>query len=170
MTNEIEIWKDVVGYEGLYQVSSFGNVKSFRRNKNGVLMKLTTNGVGYKVTALGRASGIVAVHRLVAEAFLDNADCKRTVNHIDGNKLNNCVLNLEWATHSENIKHAHQTGLNSGVRGVDHFKAVLNDDDVKNIRLLISNGLKPKAIMLLYPISRGTVYAIKHNRTWNHVI
>lgn len=94
-----EIWKDIKGYEGLYQVSSFGNVKSKRK----VLSKRVTNS-GYISIGLwkkGKRKEKLA-HRLVAEAFINNPNKLPIINHIDENKINNNVKNLEWCSHSYN--------------------------------------------------------------------
>ena len=101
-----EIWKDISGYESLYQVSNFGRV----RNKNGLVMSLNKNrsGPNYRyMVQLSKQKNKKSflVHRLVAEAFIPNPENKPTVNHIDGNPLNNFLDNLEWATKSENHLH-----------------------------------------------------------------
>lgn len=109
-----EVWKPVVGFEGVYCVSNFGNIKGVVRsgstgkplhpqmNHNGYMMVHLYNHPKHKVTT---------VHRIVATAFIPNPENKRTVNHIDGNKKNNRVDNLEWATHGENHRHAYRIGL-----------------------------------------------------------
>ena len=103
-----EIWKDVKDYEGLYQVSNLGRIKRKSKIiKNGIDTK------GYCYVNLSK-NGIVKnvrVHRIVAISFIPNIENKKEINHIDGNKQNNCVSNLEWATHKENIKHAIKTNL-----------------------------------------------------------
>jgi hypothetical protein len=115
-----EIWKDIEGYEGKYQVSNLGRVKSLQRK---VWNRYTWHdlperilkpkkGYCYAVVTLCNGNGKTKnhyVHRLVAYAFLYNV--KEQVNHIDGNKLNNHLDNLEWVSQSENMKHAHNTGL-----------------------------------------------------------
>ena len=102
-----EIWKDIDGYEGLYQVSNLGNVKSLNYNRTGKerILKPGTNGSGYLHVILCKNGKIrlFKVHRLVAKAFLENPDHKSDVNHKDENKTNNCVENLEWMTRQENI-------------------------------------------------------------------
>lgn len=111
-----EEWKDVTGYEGLYQVSNFGNVKSLwfwnghkykKRNEPKILRQSNTT-TGYKKVELIK-NGIkrsLKVHRLVGIAFIPNPDNKKTINHIDFNPKNNKVDNLEWCTHQENIYHS----------------------------------------------------------------
>lgn len=100
----IEEWKDVVGYEGLYQVSNLSNVRN-RFNK--VLKPCYAQ--GYARVSLSKKESKIKqalVHRLVAEVFIENSDNKRTVNHINGIKSDNRLENLEWCTYSENNKHA----------------------------------------------------------------
>lgn len=118
-----EIWKDIQGYEGLYQVSNQGNVKSLHfgtkyhhpnwQNQEDKLLrpKLATSGY-YRVELYKPGSRkCLYIHRLVAIAFIPNPEGKTEVNHIDGNKLNNSVDNLEWASRSENQRHAIKLGL-----------------------------------------------------------
>jgi len=110
-----EIWKDVVGYEGYYEVSDMGNVRYLKRyNKKcePQLMKKWTRNKYPAVTFNIKKNGDKrAVHRLVAESFLPNPENKKCVNHKNGIKSDNRVENLEWCTHSENNLHAFQTGL-----------------------------------------------------------
>jgi hypothetical protein len=117
----MEIWKDIVGYEGLYQVSNMGRVKSLDRwvkakgntkklNKEKI-MSVCSKNYNRIILTKDKKEKCHKVCRLVAAAFIPNPFNKATVNHIDGNKLNDCVDNLEWATHSENLKHAFATGL-----------------------------------------------------------
>ena len=105
-----EIWKDIPHYEGKYQVSNLGNIKSlhFKHQNIQKLLKPTLNSSGYYKIELYRdgKSKIFYVHRVVASVFIPNPHNKPEVNHIDGNKLNNMVNNLEWCTISENQIHA----------------------------------------------------------------
>ena len=125
----MEEWRDIKGYEGLYKVSNTGEVFSCISNR---LMKPSLSGSGYKQIRLSKdkkATGKM-IHRLVAEAFIPNPKNKRTVNHKDGNKLNNNVFNLEWNTYSENLRHAYKHGLNYWCesKGKDFRKVCMIDE------------------------------------------
>lgn len=119
MENQQEIWKDIKGYEGLYQVSNLGRVKSLERilhycdgRHRPVKEKLLSCGVckvGYRQVKLrlNKKTKTHYVHRLVANTFILNLESKPQVNHKDGNKINNNIDNLEWVTHSENLQHSY---------------------------------------------------------------
>lgn len=129
------IFRDVVGYEAFYEVSDEGGVKSkdritLRDNRHGKqLTKIKgrsmrlgeRNGYKYVNLCINDQRKKVYVHRLVAQAFIPNPNNKTQVNHKDGNKINNCVNNLEWCTPAENMKHAHSIGLMNPPKGVDHW-------------------------------------------------
>lgn len=118
-----EIWKPIVNYDGYYEVSNLGNVRSVNRviidsNKNAFnhkskQLKPAKNKYGYLQVGLSINGKInsYTVHTLVAKAFINNSENKPTVNHIDGNKENNNVQNLEWATKSEQAIHSLKNGL-----------------------------------------------------------
>lgn len=121
-----ELWKDIPQYAEYYQASTHGRIRAkdriVTRTRNGVehqylrrgrIMKAHIEGSGYWQTLI-TVPGLKKhekIHRLVSFAWLDNPDGKRCVNHKDGDKSNNVLQNLEWVTHSENLIHAHKTGL-----------------------------------------------------------
>ena len=114
----MELWKDIKGFENRYQVSNLGNVRSLTRRP--MVLKKAIDRYGYNVVGLRPLCGkikVCKVHRLVAIAFIENNESKIEVNHIDGNKANNCISNLEWNTTKENIHHAHRTGLRNYIDG-----------------------------------------------------
>lgn len=123
MTNVNEIWLPVKNYEGYYEVSNLGNIRSLdkiqRAKKNpyfvkGKPIKSRNHPCGYKMVNLWRLSirNSFLVHRLVANAFIPNPNNYPQINHKDGNKKNNIVENLEWCNNSINVTHALNTGLN----------------------------------------------------------
>lgn len=139
MKNTIEIWKDIIGYESLYQVSNIGNVRSLDRfiyrckngksdlssfyKKKGKNVALTDNGNGYKLCSLsnkGRKNHYI--HRLVAIHFLENKNNYLEVNHKNGNKSDNKSENLEWVTRNQNMKHASINGYLP--KGGDKFNSI----------------------------------------------
>lgn len=118
---KMEIWKDIKDYEGLYQVSNMGRVKSLyrRQGKRTVsenIMNTTINNDGYTRVVLSKAGKLktFCIHRLVAEHFVLNEKNKATVNHKDGNKSDNTCDNLEWFTQQEQIQHAIKIGVHKG--------------------------------------------------------
>lgn len=141
---EQEIWKDVVGYEGLYQVSNLGRVKSLARKINrgqyieyreDILMTLFLNRHGYFTVMLSKNGKKKQhrIHQMVARAFIPNPENKEMINHIDCNTQNNRVENLEWATNSENQLHAIAHGLKTDI-GVNHNLSRLTEENVRFIR------------------------------------
>lgn len=110
-----EEWRDIKDFEGLYQVSNYGRVKSYKRNGNfsTLIRKPRINKQGYLYLNLHKNNTYKTckIHRLVCETFIDCIEHKSWVNHKDGNKLNNMVDNLEWCTPSENATHAYNNNL-----------------------------------------------------------
>lgn len=174
-----ELWKDIVGYEGMYQVSNTGKVKSAYEGcgrKKGSLLKGVNRGGYLRVTLTNskRQSQTFTIHRLVLLTFLDNPERKLEVNHKDGQKSHNCLHNLEWATRLENQRHAIKLGLvnNSGENNVH---SVLTKDDVLAIRKIAQTGhvnnwtntkKTHKEIGKEYGISDRAVCEIANNKTY----
>lgn len=127
---EGEIWKDIDFLKGRYQVSNKGRIRRFAHKRLfkgtesfviGGLCRISLDKKGYPTLGYRLENGKCRskkVHRLVAEAFIPNPENKPQINHIDGNKQNNNVENLEWCANSENQLHAYKLGLNTGRRGV----------------------------------------------------
>ena len=179
-----EQWRDVKGYEGKYQVSNLGNVRSLDMKQtrfNGLVrcefqikgrdLKPFQTGKGYKrdqgYLTIKIAGKSYKVHRLVAEAFLDNPNNFEQVNHIDGNKDNNAVSNLEWCNNKQNAIHAAKNGLTpSGSKSILHK---LTEQQVNEIRKRYIkgdrvNGAKPLARK--FEVSSTTIRKIIAKDKW----
>lgn len=134
MGSEAEVWKPIKGYEGFYEVSTHGRVRSVERivrgrNNSARIIKSKIkaqriNTAGYLSVNLnkGNVYKTFRVHRLMAEAFIQNPNNLPIINHIDGNKLNNTIANLEWCDYSYNALHAHRTGLTSNRKPIKNVE------------------------------------------------
>lgn len=175
----MEKWKEIPGYEGLYEVSSYGKVRSMSRlriDKNGrpytkvgkVLKDKDTN--GYREVGLYKDSicTYFKIHRLVAMAFIPNPDNKPCVNHKDGNKANNIKSNLEWVTYGENSIHAVDSGLYLHLGENSHY-AKLTEADVLSICSEIDSGARNSELASKYNVHVETIRNIKVGNTWNHL-
>lgn len=130
-----EEWRDIEGYDGKYQISNYGRVKSFKCKTPHILKPfLSRDGYLKNNLCLQGKQCPRAVHRLVAQVFIPNPDNKPQINHVDGVKWNACSTNLEWATNSENQCHAYNTGLQVARRGSDVNFAKLTNEQVIYIR------------------------------------
>ena len=165
--SKIEIWKDIPNYEGRYQVSSLGRVKSFKFSKERVL-KCAVNSTGYILTNLYEKANRKAykVHRLVMIAFIGESDLD--VNHKNGIKTDNRLENLEYCTRSENVQHAFNTGLSQSVKGERHGRAKLTRACAERIKYG-HKGMMQKDISEIYGISPNQVCSIRTGRTWKHI-
>lgn len=147
-----EIWKPVKGFEN-YLVSNFGKVK-----RNDVELNPYIDATKYSKVGLAQGNGKqkkFLLHRLVAEVFLPNPESKPEVNHIDGNKQNNCVSNLEWVTRGENVKHASKNGLMTKVTDEVVFQRKIAGEKLK--RFCRSKGLTQKDVSNILEIPLGTI-------------
>ena len=158
-----EIWKPIKGYEN-YLISNLGRVKT----KQGRYKKINygTCKYGYLDLWKDNKPKKCRVHRLVAEAFIQNPDNKEQVNHIDGNKSNNRVDNLEWVTPKENIKHAIDNDLSSIKFGSKNLSAKLTEDDVRYIRTVAKKTKTVKELAEQFNVSTTNIYNIINNKKW----
>ena len=156
-----EIWKD---YLYNYQVSNLGRFKNKVTNHI-YKPRLNNKGRYYVCVSMGDRLHMktILIHRAVAEAFIPRKSNDLEVNHIDGNKQNNCVENLEWCTREENIKHAKINKLFK--HGFDNHKTKLSDEDVSTIRNLYKNNtLSIGKIAKKYNVSKSCVSNIVNNK------
>lgn len=180
----MEIWKEIKGYEGYYEVSSFGNIRSMNRvvnhAKGGVMrikqknIKLNNHSSGYKIVSLSK-DGIVKtnlVHRLVALTFITNTDSKPEINHKDLDKKNNSISNLEWVTSKENKDHF---AINSQIlqiekfcKGEKHPKSKITEKQAFDIKYN-SGHLKLRELREIYGLSLMALSHIRNGTNWAHI-
>ena len=157
-----EIWKDVIDYEGIYQVSNLGNVKSLKFNKEKILKLMPRS--GYLRVELNQKSH--SVHRLVLHTFVGLNETKPQVNHINGIKSDNRLINLEWVTQSENIRHAINTGLKIAVKGEKIGTSKLKNHEVIEIRKSL---LSSRKLAIIYGVDKSVILDVKNYHTWKHI-
>ena len=184
-----ETWKDIPGFEGKYQASDMGRIKSLNRNylklNKGSMIeayvigrvlnyKKKICGAGYYSASLGRVRSVM-VHKIIAITFLGPApSCKHQINHINFNKLDNRSVNLEWVSASDNIQHAlrggrfkhHSEGMSKRFRGENNVKAKLIEKEVLEI---LNSTLPHKCLAKKYEVSRSTINCIKSGKTWKYL-
>lgn len=170
-----EMWRPCPGYKASYEVSNLGSVRSIDRiagKRRGVvkskILKPYINRRGYLEVRLFKKSLSLPriIHRLVAKAFTSNNFNKPQVNHIDGNKLNNELSNLEWVTNSENQVHAYRLGLQPSRAGENNIKAKITDKDVTLLKELYNSGKSVVEVSNIMNISLGLIRHIIYGRTW----
>ena len=157
-----EIWKDIKGYEGKYQISSHGRVKALDYHRQGKqkLLKIKTDKDGYKVVGLRKDGKQITfkIHRLVGEAFLPNPNKLPQINHKDENKANNYIENLEWCTVEYNCNYGSRQTRFKGKNNPNYGKGVLSKDicvEIYNTRKILKITQVEMAEQL--GISRTTV-------------
>lgn len=172
-----EEWRPVSGFEGFYEVSSLGRIKSLKRidcrgqprPERIMILDLSASG-GYPRCRLSRnrAAVFLLVHRVVAEAFIPRIRGMDIVHHRDNNKLNPAAENLEWSTLSKNTLYAYRDGkLNRD--GSNNGGSVLTEKCVRRIRALLSAGRRGRDIAVEFKISKSVISNIKNGKSWTHV-
>jgi hypothetical protein len=154
----LEMYKPVKNFENRYLVNENGQIFSILKGK---ILKPMSHKLGYLYYDLrkDKKRKLYYVHRLVSEHFIDNPLSKKYVNHIDGNKKNNSISNLEWVTSKENVNHAIKTGLIKRVK--------LKLDDVRIIKELIKRGDTCISISKKFNVTPGCISGIKYNNNWS---
>lgn len=159
--------KEIPGFEGRYSVDENGSVLNIKRNRLASI-KFSKN-TGYYGVSLTNSEGVrkfPSIHRLVALTFIPNPENKREVNHKDGDKSNNHISNLEWATPSENIRHAYRSGLMVGQRGEVMHSACLSNAQVLEI---FKSSLSNRELATLYNVDYFVIYQIKKGINWSSI-
>lgn len=179
----MSLWKAVKNYEGVYEVSNTGDLRSKDRKVKTWFGIRTCEGKpicgeinrdGYRRVHMSDArtgkKDRVYLHRLVAGAFIENPLNKPCVNHKDGDKLNNSVDNLEWVTHQENVIHEYATGLCKGPTGESGGGHKLTEKQVLTIRNSHKeNILTRKEMARMFDVSYRTILEICLRRTWRYI-
>ena len=163
-----EDWRDIKNYEGHYQVSRSGQVRSLKRGVQ--IMRPAVSRTGYWQVNLYRDGKVkhFYVHRLVAEAFIGHIAEGMEVNHKDGDKSNNDVSNLEIVTAKQNILHAFRLGLIPPMHGEMGPRSKLKEAQVREIRLL-KGKTRVGEVADRFGVSVRTIYFIWEGKTWRHV-
>jgi hypothetical protein len=177
----MERWVAINDYEGLYEVSNLGKVRSIARKitySDGRVYNypskiLSINFCGkYKLPYVHlykeskRESRLL--HRIVAKAFIPNPDNKTDVNHIDGDRKNNASSNLEWATRLENMQHGFKTGLINNT-GINHGNNLYSEEQIQEVVNMIFLGYKQSEISNKTGVKIGTIQAIRQGKQWIHI-
>lgn len=182
----VEFWLPVKGYDGWYEVSDHGRVRSLSRmllrkngaphGKKGRILPGHLCDHSYVVVALRKCGKQRAhyVHRLVAEAFIANPEKKPQVNHRNGERAENAISNLEWATGSENILHSYAVLRHPRLtlRGETNGNSRITENDVRAIRLEYQPGSSirgQRQLATKYGVSQRLILNILHRRAWRHV-
>ena len=164
LTSPEQMEKDIPNHPG-FKARTDGTIIG----KRGRPMKGHVDSCGYREVLLSEngKTNNARVHRLMAETFIPNPYNLRDVNHKDGNKLNNDISNLEWVSHSSNVKHAYDNGLEKKVLGEDHHGSKLNDELVRYIRQTNKSNYRLAKELGVDP---STIRDARNKKTWRHII
>ena len=166
----MERWKPIRGFEGRYEVSDLGRVKSLRNRGRGkpLIIKMHVNpSNGYVIAVIGKPKKNLRVNRIVLEAFTRPGEKGEVAAHVNGIRTDNRLANLYWATTKQNHLDKRKHGTN--YQGTRHHAAKLNPQKVREIRKLIAHGTKLGVIAKMYGVRYQTLTALKSGKTWFHV-
>jgi len=173
----MEIWKDIKGYEGLYQISNLGRVKSLSRlvlcksrskrqtKEKILLMQISSQGYSYLTLCKNNKLKSMRIHRLVALHFIPNPKNKPCVNHKNNIGVDNKVKNLEWCTQMENIHHAIKNGY-FNQRGENHSSSKFTNKQIRKLRKEYDPKIPLRIYAKNYGVKYSAMYKIIHNKTY----
>jgi hypothetical protein len=170
-----EIWKDILNYEGLYQASTFGKIKSLKRNNtNGKILKPFLNSNGYLYITLSKNGKCknFKIHKIIASTFIGEPTFdKKEIRHLNGNRFDNNSSNLKYGNRSEQMKDRikHGTHFQPDNKGSKQWLSKLMDSDILEIIDLIKLGWSDTKIAIKYNVCRQTINGIRNHKTWRHV-
>ena len=177
----MEIWKAIKGYEGIYEISEHGKVRSLNhlikysdgrsRIQKGRILKTSLSKKGYVRVSLSKQKKRfhTSIHRLLALSFIDNPENKKQVNHINGIKHDNRIENLEWVSNSENQIHAIKKGLTRYNYNERHHNSKLTNKGVLRVRNLHRLGFTNKELAEDYNVSQTAMSNILRNITYKNI-
>jgi len=158
--------KEIKGFDGLYTINTMGKVFSMKTGKEKT--QLLSNAGYYRVHLFNNGKGkIFSVHRLVAETFIPNSKKLPCVNHIDGNKLNNRVSNLEWVSYADNNAKAVKTGLSP--QGADVYNSAFSEEQVHFIRELFFIGYSKTKLARVFKVSVTALTDMVNGKTYSNI-
>lgn len=172
-----ETWKPIPGYNGSYEASSMGRIKSLgkdsgtllkKRPKHDTIMKQYVSKTGYANVGLSK-NGVCRqyrVHKLIAFAFIKNKNKYPYINHKDCNKLNNNISNLEWCTHLQNIRHAVRNGKFDNRKGEQHGYSKLKKKQVLFIR---KSKIRSFKLAKKFNVTPQAIYRVRKFLTWTYI-
>lgn len=166
----MELWKDIPGFNGLYQASTFGQIRSNKKT-----LKPRKHNKGYLRVSIFQKD--YYIHRLIGITFLHQKEGKTEINHLDGNKQNNSVSNLEWCNRLENTKHSEKLETTKighkaqalKISGENSCRSKFNDATILELRYKYKNGSRPCSLAKEYSISISTLEKILYRKTWKHL-
>jgi hypothetical protein len=177
-----EVWISMPNYEGHYEISNHGRVRSLDRitcdvngrkhNRKGRILKHAFNEKGYIIFGLSVDATLktITVHRIVAKLFVPNPDNLPEVNHLDGDKANPYFENLAWSSSGDNQRHAYKLGLREPMQGTKSPNSKLKEEDVRKIKQLRRDGFSHGAIQKQYSfVTLALIKTINAGRAWKHI-